>query len=307
MPRKKKTAKIHRFARPLMAVLAMVGAVVTGYLTYNKLTGSATACPTKGCDIVLSSPYATVFGLPLALFGLLAYLAMAVMAIAPLLVSSPEQKDLRDKLTKWTQPLLFIGGTAMMFFSGYLMYLLTAEIQAVCLYCVGSALLSTSLFLLALLGQDWPDMSQPFFIGLITAFLVVVGTLGVYANVNAPATADGSGTQTGEPAITTQSGPAELALAEHLRDAGAIFYGAWWCPHCHDQKQLFGQEASEIITYVECSSPDGNTQTAECQEAGITGYPTWEVNGERLSGAQPLEELAQLTGYTGPMNFQNSL
>jgi uncharacterized membrane protein len=303
MPRKKKTSTVHRFARPLMAVLAMIGAVVTGYLTYNKLTGSSTACPTKGCDIVLSSPYATVLGQPLALFGLLAYLAMAVMAIAPLLVSSPEQKELREKLTSWTQPLLFIGGTAMMFFSGYLMYLLTAEIQAVCLYCVGSALLSTSLFLLALLGQDWPDLSQPFFIGCITAFLVVVGTLGVYANVNNP-TADG-GSTTGEPAVTTSSGPAELALAQHLQDSGAIFYGAWWCPHCHDQKQLFGQEAKDIIPYVECSAPDGQTQTPECQAANVTGYPTWDINGERFSGAQPMQQLATATGYTGPMNFQN--
>ncbi|WP_017302127.1 vitamin K epoxide reductase family protein [Nodosilinea nodulosa] len=306
MPRKKKTAKTHRFVRPLMAALAMIGAVVTAYLTYNKLTGSTTACPTKGCDIVLSSPYAEVFGLPLALFGLLAYLGMAAMAIAPLLVSRPEQSDLRDKLTRWTQPLLFIGGTAMMFFSGYLMYLLTAEIKAVCLYCVGSALLSTSLFLLALLGQDWPDLSQPLFIGFITAFLVVVGTLGVYANVNAPATADSPSNQPGLE-ITTQSGPAEIALAQYLKDKGAIFYGAWWCPHCHEQKLLFGKEATEMLPYVECSTPDGQAQTDVCKEAGITGYPTWEINGERLSGAQPLEELAKTIGYTGPMNFQNSL
>jgi uncharacterized membrane protein len=306
MPRKQATPWIHRYARPLMAGLAAVGAVVTAYLTINKLTGSATACPTKGCDIVLSSPYATVFGQPLALFGFLAYVGMAVIAIAPLLANGSEQKDLREKLTRLTQPLLLIGGTAMMVFSGYLMYLLTAEIKAVCLYCVGSALLSTSLFLLALIGQNWSELSQPFFIGSITAFLVVVGTLGVYANVNNPVTADGSGAQLG-PAITTQSGPAEMALAQHLKDTGAIFYGAWWCPHCHDQKQLFGQEASQVMPYIECATPEGQEQTPECQEAGIAGYPTWEIKGERLSGTQSLEELAQLSGYTGPTTFQNSI
>jgi uncharacterized membrane protein/glutaredoxin len=304
--RRKELPWIHRYARPLMAGLATLGAVVTAYLTISKLTGNSTVCPTKGCDIVLSSPYATVFGQPLALFGFLAYVSMIGLAIAPLLVRAPEQKELRTKLTAWTQPLLFIGGTAMMVFSGYLMYLLTAEIQAACLYCIGSALLSTGLFLLALLGQDWSDRSQPIFIGIITAMVVFVGTLGVYASINGPTTVtDADGQPTIE--VTTQSGPAEIALAQHLADTGAVFYGAWWCPHCHEQKQLFGKEAAQIIPYVECSMPDGQSQTPACQEAGINGYPTWEINGEQLSGAQPLEELAQLSGYEGPMNFQNSL
>ncbi|NMF85224.1 vitamin K epoxide reductase family protein [Nodosilinea sp. P-1105] len=307
MPRRKKDIPwINRYARPLMAGLAAIGAAVTAYLTVIAFTGNTTACPTQGCDIVLSSPYATVFGQPLALFGFLAYLGMVVLAIAPLLVRMPEQKELRAKLMTWTQPLLFIGGTAMMVFSGYLMYLLTAEIQAACLYCIGSALLSTGLFGMALVGQDWPDWSQPFFIGLITVVVVFVGTLGVYANVGQPTTATGAD---GQPVIevTTQSGPAEIALAQHLTDTGAIFYGAWWCPHCQDQKQLFGQAAAQLINYVECSQSDGQSQTPECQEAGITGYPTWEINGERLSGAQSLQALAQRSGYEGPTNFQNSL
>ena len=307
MPRKKATPGIYRYSRPLMAGLATIGAVVTAYLTINKLTGSATACPTKGCDIVLSSPYATVFGLPLALFGFLAYIGMVVLAVAPLPFRGAEQKNLRANLIRWTQPLLFIGGTAMMIFSGYLMYLLTAEIKAVCLYCVGSALLSTGLFLLALFGQDWPELSQPLFTGTLTAIVILVGTLGLYSNVNNPTTAgDGPDAKPGI-AVTTQSGAAEIALAQYLKDTGSVFYGAWWCPHCHDQKQLFGQEATQIIPYVECSTPDGQGQTSECQAAQITGYPTWEVNGERLSGTQTLEELAQLSGYQGPSDFRNSL
>jgi uncharacterized membrane protein len=303
MPRRKKaTPWMHRYGRPLMAGLAAIGAAVTAYLSIIEFTSSSTACPTKGCDIVLSSPYATVFGQPLALFGFLAYGGMIVLAIAPLLVQGKEQKDLQAQLTAWTQPLLLIGGTAMMVFSGYLMYLLTAEIQAACLYCIGSALLSTGLFLLALIGQDWSDRSQPLFIGIITAVVVFVGTLGIYANVNNPTASTGPDGQPGIE-VTTQSGPAEIALAQHLADTGAVFYGAWWCSHCQDQKQLFGQEAAKMMPYIECSTPDGQGQTPQCQEAGITGYPTWEINGERLAGTRSLEELAQLTDYKGPTNF----
>lgn len=307
MSRKKNAPTFHRYTRFLIAGLATIGAAVTAYLTVIKLTGSSTACPTKGCDIVLSSSYATVFGQPLALFGLLAYISMVVFAIVPFLVAGTNQKELRENLIRWTQTLLLIGGTAMMIFSGYLMYLLAAEIKALCIYCLGSAILSTSLFLLAWLGQSWPDFFQPTFVSAITAVIIMASTLGVYADTNSPATASGATEQPGFE-ITTQSGPAEIALAQYLKDTGAVFYGAWWCPHCHDQKQLFGKEAAAtIVPYVECSTPEGQGQTAVCQEAKVEGYPTWQINGERLTGAQSLEELARLSGYEGPSDFQNSI
>ncbi|MBD2258047.1 vitamin K epoxide reductase family protein [Pseudanabaena sp. FACHB-2040] len=305
MPRRQRsTPWIQRFARPSIAGVAAVGAVVTAYLTLTKFTGGSAVCPTEGCDIVLSSPYAIVFGLPLTLFGFLAYTGMAVLAIAPLLVTGPDKRDLRSQLTDWTKPLLLIGGTAMMVFSAYLMYLLAFQIQALCIYCLGSAILSTLLFALALFGQDWSDLLQPLFTAFIAAFVVLIATLGVYANVNNPRAAGGD--QLGPP-ITSTSGAAEVALAQHLADTGATFYGAWWCPHCHDQKQLFGQEASQILPYEECSEADGQTQTQACQVAEVRGYPTWEINGQRYSGARSLTDLAQLSGYQGPTNFQNTL
>lgn len=278
--------------------------MVTAYLTVTKFFGGTAACPTQGCDIVLSSPYAMVGNLPLTLFGCLAYLSMMGLAIAPLLVTGPDKRDLRTQLTDWTRPLLLIGGTAMMVFSGYLMYLLAFQIKVLCIYCLGSALMSLALFVLAVWGQDWPDLAQPVFVGFIAAFAVLLGTLGLYASINNPGLA--SGDKLGAP-ITTTSGPAEVALAQHLADTGAIFYGAWWCPHCHDQKQLFGQQATQVIPYEECSEADGQTQTDACQSAEVRSYPTWEINGERITGAVPLAELARLSGYTGPTNFQNSL
>lgn len=129
MRRKRSTPWIHRWSRPLMAGIASVGAAITGYLTIVKLTGDSTACPTNGCDIVLSSPYATVFGLPLALFGFLAYTSMVVFAVAPLLVNSSNQEQLRSKLEDWTGLLLFAGGSAMTVFSGYLMSTLRTEFR----------------------------------------------------------------------------------------------------------------------------------------------------------------------------------
>lgn len=290
-----------------MAGIASVGAAVTGYLTIVKLTGNSTACPTNGCDMVLSSPYATVLGLPLALFGFLAYASMVVFAVVPLFVNSQKQQQFGSNLERWTGLLLFAGGTAMMVFSGYLMYLLAFKIQAVCIYCIGSALLSASLFTLALIGREWQDIGQLFFTGIVVGMLVLVGTTGIYASVNNPALADRSTPGESGLAITTTSGAAEIALATHLKQVGAKMYGAFWCPHCHDQKQLFGREASSQINYIECDPKGKNPQPDLCEAANVQSYPTWEINGKLVSGTQSLEELAELSGYQGLRNFQNSL
>lgn len=199
----------------------------------------------------------------------------------------------------------------MMVFSGYLIYLLAFEIKAVCIYCVGSAILSALLFTLAILGRDWQDIGQLLFTGVVVGIIVLVGTLGVYASVKNPAIADSS-SSTEQPSsggypVTTRSGQAEIALAQYLKQIGAVFYGGFWCSHCHDQKQLFGKEAVKEIPYVECDPKGNNPQTDRCQAAGIQGYPTWVINGKTVTGTQSLSELAQLSGYKGPHNFQNSL
>lgn len=306
MKRQRSTPWIYRWSRPIMAGIATVGAIVTAYLTVVKFTQGSAVCPTSGCDIVLASPYATVFGLPLALFGFFGYASMVIFAIAPLLVPQ-SNKQLRSQLESWTGLLLFAGGTAMLVFSGYLMYLLVFEIKAVCIYCVGSAIFSASLFTLALIGRDWQDIGQLFFTGIVVGMLVLVGTLGVYANVKNPEIASRSIPGEAGPAITTTSGAAEIALAAHLEQVGAKMYGAFWCPHCHDQKQLFGKEAMGQIDYIECDPKGKNPQPDLCKAANVKGFPSWEINGKFVSGTQSLEKLATLSSYQGPGNFQNSL
>lgn len=301
MRRRSSTPWIYRWSRPLIAGVATIGAVGTGYLTVVKLTQGTAACPTGGCDVVLSSPYATVFGLPLTLFGFLGYLSMIVFAITPLLLTSPKNKKLRAKLEQWTGLLLFLGGTSMAVFSSYLMYLLAFVIKAVCVYCIVSALLSASLLILAIIGRYWEDIGQLFFSGVIVALVVLVGTLGVYANVNNPQVAES------DPyAVTTESGTAEVALAQHLTQQGVKMYGAYWCPHCQNQKQLLGKEASSQIDYVECDPSGKNPRPDLCKAAGIQGFPTWEIKGKLYQGEKTLAELADLSGYQGDRNFQNA-
>lgn len=84
-------------------------------------------------------------------------------------------------------------------------------------------------------------------------------------------------------------------FATCLKDKGATFYGAFWCPHCQAQKKLFGT-SQKLLPYVECSLPNGQGQTQVCKDKKIEGYPTWEfADGARLNGEIPLQQLADKT------------
>lgn len=317
--RRRSVPWIYRWSRPLIVAIAGLGSLTTAYLTFVKFTQSSAACPTKSCDLVLASDYAEIFGLPLALFGFLAYAAMAVFALAPLVVKSTQNKELRSRLENWTWLLLLAGAIAMSVFSGYLIYLLLFKIQAVCLYCVASAIFSVSLLVLTLLGRSWEDMGQILFTAIVVGMVTLISTLAVYADVNKPTgVAGGANTEqtatlepTGQPTpgvgwqITTTSGESEIALARHLKEIGAKEYIAWWCPHCHEQKQLFGKEAYSYINHVECDPQGKDAQPDLCKAAKIQSFPTWEINGKQYSGVQSLKDLAQISGYKGSTNFKN--
>lgn len=305
MRRRRSTPWIHRWARPAIATIAGVGLVETLYLSIIKLMGASAACPTDGCDAVLNSPYALVFGIPLTLFGAAAYLSMMVFALAPYVVSQDNKERWRT-VEETTGTLLLVGGTAMMMFSGYLMYLLIFEVQELCIYCLASATFSLSLFVLSAVGRFWEDTGKAIFIGLLVALVTLTGTVGIYATTNKTGETPAV-TGNAPPPVTTTSGPAEIALAEHLSQIGAMEYGAYWCPHCHDQKQLFGAEAAAKLNYVECDPKGQNSQTDRCRAAQIRGFPTWEIKGEQYSGVRQLQELATISGYTGSRNFQNEL
>ena len=77
-------------------------------------------------------------------------------------------------------------------------------------------------------------------------------------------------------------------------------YGAFWCPHCADQEQLF--EASfAYVPYVECGIRGSRTENQTCLQDGIKHFPTWEFSGgERQEGFQPLQALSQKTGCSLP-------
>ena len=261
---------------PLLAVSG-AGIVLTGYLAGTALTGGAVqgCAPGGGCDVVLTSRWATLFGVPTALWGLLAYATLAAIAF------------IRRANTQWSYAwtVAFFG----VCYSVYLTVVSLTILQSACPYCLTSlGLMSSALAIVV--WQRPPGMAHRSWLGLSAGrgALAALVILILHANYAAPQA---------EP--LGPEDPTVRALAEHLTEQGALFYGASWCPHCQEQKRLFGASAGRL-PYIECSltGPSG-PQSAACRQAGIQSYPTWVIGGRVFSGqVMTLAELASATGFS---------
>lgn len=85
--------------------------------------------------------------------------------------------------------------------------------------------------------------------------------------------------------------PRAEILAKCLAEKKVTMYGAYWCGHCENQKNLFGP-AFDFVPYVECTK-----WPQRCIDEGVKGYPTWIFpDGRKLEGEQSLETLAETAG-----------
>ncbi len=99
--------------------------------------------------------------------------------------------------------------------------------------------------------------------------------------------------------LTNTSTPQAMQLAATLKKANAKVYTAYWCPHCHDQGELFGKNAFAIVAPIECAKDGKGTQVALCKEASSKagerfGFPTWEIKGQYYPGVKTLDELSAI-------------
>ena len=86
------------------------------------------------------------------------------------------------------------------------------------------------------------------------------------------------------------------AFAQCLAVKQVKMYGAYWCPHCAEQKEMF-ESSFPYVPYVECGVPGSREEAPVCKGAGVKHFPTWQfADGERREGTQPLPALATKTG-----------
>jgi len=101
------------------------------------------------------------------------------------------------------------------------------------------------------------------------------------------------------PVGTAQSNNLD-AFAKCLAEKKATMYGSFLCPHCDDQRKLFGS-SFRYVPYIECSVRGTRQMTFPCIAAQIRYTPTWIfADDERRTGVQSLKELSTKTGCPLP-------
>ena len=127
------------------ALLSLIGVIVATYLYLFKIGRiPGLACGTGGCETVQASAWASLFGHPVALYGVAGYLACLVAA----LVALQQPADRRH----WSDALLLAGAGIGLAFTAWLTYAEAFLIHAWCRWCLGSAAIIVLLFGCALLG-----------------------------------------------------------------------------------------------------------------------------------------------------------
>ena len=124
-------------------VLTILGFADALYLLIYKLSGDNKMCiGNGGCHDVNFSPYAMLFGIPVSVYGLAAYLLIVVLLLL----------ELRSRFVRKNGPLaLFAISLGGVLFSVYLTYLELYKIRAICPFCVASAIIITLIFILAII------------------------------------------------------------------------------------------------------------------------------------------------------------
>jgi uncharacterized membrane protein len=249
--------------------------LLSSYLTVTAWQGTPAAFCAEGagCDIVLNSRWSTLLGMPTSFWGFLTYALLAAVAW---------NRDAANRW-RWAWVISLFG----LLYSLYLTGISFFELQAACPYCLGSLALMATIFVLTTFQRP-KNLAQfswgPFLMKSLGAAAVALIALHLhYAGY-----------------LGKSPGPEDpwiRNLAEHLSRSDAKFYGASWCPHCTEQKHLFGS-SEKRIPYVECS-PGGPKapQAQACKDKNIQSYPTWIINGQRYTGVQPLDALAQLSKF----------
>ena len=301
--------KILKWPKIFIAIFSTIGIVDTASITLkNWGLFNSLSCPgiNKGCDAVLNSPWGTLIktdqlNIPLSLAGLITYTSILLITlILSLKLITPKQKIYKDLW--WLLYLISCGSSV---FSILLISIMIIKIKSFCIFCLLSAILSFSIFILTIIGARFDNRETMFYRGVIVAFTILLGGL-IWSNQVDPAKANeiNFSNEKVAPPITTVSTKAKVDFAKYLRENNIVMYSAYWCPHCNDQKQLFGKKAVEELIVVECAKDAKNNQYDLCQKKEIEGFPSWEINNKIYSGTRNLRELAQMTNYNGDINFE---
>ena len=189
----------------VLSGLAAAGMLVAAYLTWLKLSGSGAAlCVAgSGCDLVQASRYATFLWVPTALWGLVTYVAIGVLAWMG--------------LTRRNWQIAFGLAAGGVGFSAYLTWLSVFDLGATCVWCLTSTVIMIAMLAVLVMRRPVARNRKP---AMSAARLATNGALAAVGAVVAAAFVF---------AAPFSAPPGyQSALARHLSDTKAVMYGAFW-------------------------------------------------------------------------------
>jgi len=129
--------------RIAIPVLSVVGAGISAYLTYIHYQGISPVClPNMKCDVVLSSPYAVMWNVPISILGMAMYLVLACLGFWFFRVKHESQSLVALEM--------YVLALAGMLFTGYLYYLEIFVLHAFCTWCVASSIVMFAILVLSI-------------------------------------------------------------------------------------------------------------------------------------------------------------
>ena len=270
----------------LISALSVVGSIETGYLSLSHAFSEPVigVCSNGiSCNTLLNGPYSSIpiIDFPLTYVAFVGYMIVAAISTSQLVNTSVWNKDSLN--------LILLGiTTAMATFSTYLMFLLTFILRSSCPYCYLSAIISISNAIIVWTHKIVPNVTKRVVVSLTSSMITMVASgflfyvtsalypEATYATPPPPAAITSTKQMISEeeinlspPLITKSSSIKAIEIAKRLKKNDAKFYGAYWCSHCYNQKQILGKEAKEYYQYIECDKKGFNTQFDLCRSKKV--------------------------------------
>lgn len=136
----------------ILSFLAFCGLADSAYLAQHEISGTPLVCTIKGltdCNVVATSAYSHIFGVPTAVLGVAFYALLFIVAALELVVS-------HRPLRRMIQALALTGLVASLYFVGVQIF----AIHAYCVYCLTSALIELIIFIIAFFIEPMPRRQE---------------------------------------------------------------------------------------------------------------------------------------------------
>lgn len=268
----KEVSKKLRAFRLIILILAFIGLGIMSYLTYIHYADVESFCDLTeevSCDVVTTSIYSEIFGIPVSIMGLI-FFSIIIFS------------TFRERKKEIFQTI-FILSLFVLIPSLYLTLLEIFVIKSICILCESSKVIMFLILLLSLfaaksVGKVTWQMATP----IIIAGVVVSGI-----------------TYFAQTSIISQED--HTPLVQCLNEKGVVYYKSVRCSNCRRQEMVLG-EAYKKLNSIECHPEGENPMPEFCFEKGISKTPTFLLEDkdgtemERLEGLQSIEDLALFAG-----------